>query len=360
MALHQVKLPKSAAHLFHIVALQRKLLKALADPTLNAATIDIPWVQKVWNRMDTEWVRKFCRGGQNSVLHPLKVIAGANSTARQTLYVEFCRQNKVKATLDAGGDFQDLNALSGFTAQLVTAVKEFFHRSYKLLSTDAHRQWNGYEFDGNRSITNRGYKDDFCRDYPSKVVCPYCDGEIGTPELDHYLCKSEFPLLSCSPLNLIPVCGNCNDVVTAKGLRPAITLGPPRSTKDWLHPFFRPASNQVQIKLNGTPSDSIPQLHSPDSAEQIRLNNHTILIRSLSKRWTKTVAAYYDRLVGEVNRKRQGTTIDPIVKTVLDDHLAVRGKSPSSMVHAAVCQAVLDRRSGYIEEFTSPNVPALE
>ena len=44
----------------------------------------------------------------------------------------------------------------------------------------------------------------------------------------------------------------------------------------------------------------------------------------------------------------------------LEDHLESRGLDASSMVHAAVCQAVLDRRPGYIEEFTIPNVPVLE
>ena len=240
-------------------------------------------------------------------------------------------------------------------------MKEFFYLCYKLLSNDANRKWNGYEFNGGRSITNRTYKDDFCGDYPTKVVCPYCDGEIGTPELDHYLCKSGFPLLVCSPWNLIPVCGSCNDVITAKGDRPAITLGPVRSTDDWLHPFFRPASMQVEIKLSGTPKNSIPKLHSPDAVELIRLSNHTDLIQSLSKRWTNIAAANFDILVREVNRKLNATnSVESLVRMKLEDHLESRGRAASSMVHAAVCRAVLDRRSGYIEELTTPNIPTLE
>ena len=361
MALHPVELPRSAAQLFHIVALQRKLLKALADPSLDASVVETAWVQKVWSSSDPEWVRKFCLGGKESVLHQLKVIADADINARQTLYAEFRRQNKVETMLNAGGNFRALDALPGFTTQLATAVKKLFQRCYKLLSNDAGRQWYGYEFNGNRSITNRNYKDDFCGNYPASVVCPYCDGEIGTPELDHYLCKSGFPLLACCPWNLVPVCGSCNDVVTAKGDRPAITLGPVRSTDDWLHPFFRPASTQVQIKLSGTPKDSIPKLHSPDAAEQTRLSNHEELIQSLSKRWTNKAAASFDVLVREVNRKINAVnSVEHLVSMELEDHLASRGRAASSMVHAAVCRAVLDRRSGYIEEFANPNVPALE
>jgi hypothetical protein len=360
MALHPVKLPKSAAYLFRIVVLQKRLLKGLADPALDANRVDTAWVQHVWSMLDAEWVRKFCLGGQESILHPLKAIAAANPVARQALYDEFRRQNKVEAMLDAGGDFQDLEGLPGFTTQLAAEVKEFFIRCYKLLSTDAHRQWNGYEFNGNCSLTKRKYKDDFCSDYPTKVVCPYCDGEIGTPELDHYLNKARFPLLACSPWNLVPVCGSCNDVVTAKGERPAITLGPPHSTADWLHPFFGPASLQVQIKLSGTPKNSIPELHSPDPAEQVRLLNHTGLIRSLSTRWTNVAAAYYDRLIGKVSRDRAVANVDTIVMAELESHQADRGRFASTMIHAAVCQAILDRRPEYLEEFTTPNALALE
>ena len=43
----------------------------------------------------------------------------------------------------------------------------------------------------------------------------------------------------------------------------------------------------------------------------------------------------------------------------LEDHLESRGHSASAMVQAAVCQAVLNERSGYIDEFAAPNAPAL-
>jgi hypothetical protein len=363
MTLHPIKLPKSSINLFRIVLLQKRLFKALADPALNPNDIDSTWVQGVWHRMDAEWVRKFCLGGQQSVLLPLKAIAAANLTARRALYDEFCKQNKVVEVLNTGGNFKNLSGLPGFTTQLANEVKKFFKRCYKLLSKDANRQWNGYEFNGNRCITNRSYKNDFCSDYPTKVVCPYCDGEIGTPELDHYLFKDGFPLLACSPWNLVPVCSSCNNVITAKGDRPAITIGSPNSADDWLHPFFRPASDQVQIKLNGTPQKSIPILDSPDATEQKRLTNHTKLIQSLSNRWTRKVGAYFDVLVTQVNErvhKNPGKSHYDFVQIRLEDHIIARGKTASSLIHAAVCQAVLNKRPGYVEEFANPNTPTLK
>ncbi len=361
MALHPVKLPKSAARLFRIVVLQKRLLKALTDPAIDGDSVDTGWVQEVWRVVDPEWVRKFCLGGKESVLHPLRTISDSPLVARQELYREFCRQNKVRKMLDAGGNFRELNDLPGFTPQLTDAIKRFFGHCYKLLSHRRSRRWRGYEFNGNRSITNRAYKDAFCRDYPAKVVCPYCDGDIATPELDHYLCRSGFPLIACSPWNLVPVCKSCNDTVTAKGDRPAITLEPVRSTNDWLHPFFRPASMQVRIELSGAPQDSVPQLNSPDAAEQKRVSNHMDLIRTLSKRWTNIAAAHFDVLVRQVNRKVSADhSVKSLVSTKLEDHLEARGKEASAMIHAAVCRAVLDERPEYLEEFSNPNAPTLE
>ncbi len=40
-------------------------------------------------------------------------------------------------------------------------------------------------------------------------ICPYCL-ERSTETLDHYLPKSSFPLLSITPVNLIPSCDTCN------------------------------------------------------------------------------------------------------------------------------------------------------
>lgn len=360
MALHPVKLPKSARYLFRVVALQKKLLKALAQPGVHASIINTAWVQNVWCIQDPEWVRKFCLGGQESVLHPLRTIATANQDARQALYDEFRKQNKVAKMLAAGGNFRKIESLPGFTAQLADAVTQLFKRCYKLLSHNTESAWHGYAFSGNCAITNSAYKEDFCSDYPTMVVCPYCDGEIGSPELDHYLAKSSFPLLACSPWNLVPVCRNCNDMVTAKGDRLAITIGSPCCTNDWLHPLFRPASANAQIKLNGNPRHAIPQLYSADPIEQTRLNNHAWLIRTLSSRWTNTVTAYHDGLVREVNRRvNADNALATIVRMRLEDHLESRGKIASAMVHAAVCNAVLENRPEYLAEFNNPNPPRL-
>jgi hypothetical protein len=369
MALHKVTYPKSAVLIFRIVALQRKLLEALAQPGVKRTHISIAWLQQIWKYQDPDWVRKFCLGGKISALHPIKDIAGAHHAARQALFEEFNRQIRVRRVLEAGGDFQELTALQGLTPQLAASVKQLFGRFYQRLSHLESEQWIGYEF-GKRSISNRQYKEHFGELDPVMTVCPYCDGSLETADLDHYYAKSRFPLLACSPWNLVPVCKSCNNHITAKGDQPALTVGPPPSADDWLHPFFKPASQSVVITLSGTPRDSIPRLCADDASEQLRVDNHFDLINQakltkpsleLSKRWTNNASGYFDKLVRDATRKghSRGTALRAFVSEQLEDHIADRGKAAYSMIKAAVCRAILDRRPEYESEFLDSNPPGL-
>jgi len=360
MALHPLKLPKSASHLCRIVGLQGQLLKALADPSLAPQAINTAWVQGVWSRMDADWVRKFCQGGQEA---RIRAIAGASPVVRKALHDEFCRQNRLPALFRAGGDFRDLLELPGFDATLAATVNEFFKDCYALLGQSSRTK--GYALPGGRLITKADYKEQFRSGNPAAVVCPYCDGDLGTAELDHYYCKGRFPLLACNPWNLVPICKSCNDTTIAKGDRLALTPGPPRSSADWLHPFEFPASAGVRIQLTGNPSRSAPRLHSLDAGEQRRLDNHHWLLdrpeqprpsRYLSNRWTNAASTHFDVLVRRVNRRvNAANTIQSLVQIQLEDHEEERGRTPSAIVHAAVCQAILDQRPEYLEEFESSN-----
>lgn len=364
MALHPLKLPKAARQLFKIVALQKRLLRALADPALNATAVDATWVKSVWHQVPPTWVDKFCRRGQ---IERIRIIAGASATARLSLYEEFSRQNKVLATCLAGGDFRDIATLPGFNDQLATSVKDFFEDCYDLLGQSSRTK--GYHFAGRVIITKLIYSDAFCEAGPTQEVCPYCDGSIGNPVLDHYYCKSKFPLLACSPWNLVPICDSCNKAGTGKGDRIALDPGPPRSCVGWLHPFHSPASIHAYIRLDGNPRKAIPSLRSPDAPEQKRLDNHICLLdcldhtppsRWLTKRWTRTAAVRFDVLVRQVNEQLSATVSrDALVQRMLQDQKELRGQLPGAMVHAGVCRAVLEQRAEYVAEFSDSNPPKL-
>lgn len=58
------------------------------------------------------------------------------------------------------------------------------------------------------------------------TVCPYCNRDyincrgkdVSGAQLDHFFSKSDFPLFAICLYNLVPVCGNCNRVKSAKSL----------------------------------------------------------------------------------------------------------------------------------------------
>jgi hypothetical protein len=60
-------------------------------------------------------------------------------------------------------------------------------------------------------------------------ICPYCL-ERATETLDHYLPKSSFPLLSITPVNLIPSCDTCN--------RKKLDDPVHRKEDQFVHPYF--------------------------------------------------------------------------------------------------------------------------
>ena len=355
MALHPLKLPASSALLGEIVELLGGLLHELAKPDLVDTDVTTEWVQQVWVRLDKEWVRKFCLRGQ---LARIQAIAGAATPKRAALHDEFRKQNDFETVFNAGGDFRDLASVLEDDAALTNAVTDFFKQCYAFLG--ATNKWKGYVLPKGRTISKSMYSDDYRTDAPTREVCPYCDGNIGTPQLDHYLFKQGFPLLACSPFNLFPICQSCNDVATAKGDRPAISMTNPRSMKKWLHPLFRPATAGVKIKLNGTPKSWIPRLLAVDRVEQARLCNHTNLIKTLSKRWTYRAAATFETVIQKVQQEKSAmNSIEVVLTKIRADYEATRTRRSFALIDTAVCEAILEGRQNYFRELEDSNPPRL-
>lgn len=360
MALHPVQVPESARELRRIVAMQRLLLKALCVDPLEPGRVDQEWLCKVWKTQEPDWVRRFCRTRTFCVLEPIRALAGAPLQARKSIHDEFCLQNRVRIRFEAGGDFRVLTELPGVTEEIAKEVHRLFSRFYEFLGHETGANWNGYEFAGNRAIRRDAYVAAIEATNAAQLsVCPYCDGSNDEPELDHYYPKETYPLLSCSPWNLVGVCHHCNKLGAKQG-RVALTVDHANPADAWLHPFFRPASLQTQIRITGTPSDPNATLQSPNPVEQQRLKNHSELIPTLSKRWRKIAVRSFGVLVAEINARIDAqNTVASLVQIRHEDHLRTRGRSPDSLIHAAVCQAVLDGRPGYIDEFAYPNAPVL-
>ncbi|MCB2312087.1 hypothetical protein LGL55_11880 [Clostridium tagluense] len=88
------------------------------------------------------------------------------------------------------------------------------------------------------------------------TVCPYCNRDyincraekVSGAQLDHFFSKSEFPLFAVCLYNLVPVCGNCNRVKSAKSV---VFVSPFDNSIDWEKDisFSYSGSNLKDIKI---------------------------------------------------------------------------------------------------------------
>lgn len=69
--------------------------------------------------------------------------------------------------------------------------------------------------------------------------CPYCDQRIAST-LDHFLPKSDYPLFSVTPVNLIPSCSDCN---TGKRIE-----SPTSNEDETLHPYYDNVEDSTWLK----------------------------------------------------------------------------------------------------------------
>ncbi len=98
-------------------------------------------------------------------------------------------------------------------------------------------------------------------------VCPGC-GELSKPTtLDHFLPKDIYPHLCVSPVNLVPMCSECQSVKLKK-------IGDAATSRFFIHPYFDNFAAQQILHLEIRPPFDAPTFHfdaSPTlSAEERR------------------------------------------------------------------------------------------
>lgn len=84
------------------------------------------------------------------------------------------------------------------------------------------------------AIINSGIKS-------GRGMCPVC-GIDEISQLDHYLPKSDYPLLSVTPANLVPVCSSCN-CFEAKG-----AYSPKPLSECLYHPYFQDPPSCIWLR----------------------------------------------------------------------------------------------------------------
>lgn len=179
----------------------------------------------------------------------------------------------------------------------------------------------------------------------AREVCVLCGGPLGqTPEVDHWIAVSAFPLLSVCADNLLPICGECNST-SNEGDQPVHTQG---VFDDWFHPYLRPGHGALHL-------DYVLQTQSitcaaTDAADTARVTNLDKLL-NLASRWTREFKAEYAKqqsvLIGRERRRiargqaeHTQAEIRAHLLTVQDELVATE---PFHEVHRVLCAAMLEQ-----------------
>ena len=288
--LHKLNIPSCRSHLEWIVQLQQTLLAGLTNPALTPAGVTVAWVIAQWPGLDERWIINFCSrkdeitGLRQPMLAHMRTIAAFPANLKQELLAAFDNDqlfpqafaNPPQAHVLCGLAFLPDDAMgSAVRGLLETFYSPTFYRSigYRIPQPDNSL----IDFD------KTAFVERFDGENPNVQVCPYCDGSREGAQVDHFYPKSDYPALSCHPLNLIPICSGCNST-SNKGSKLPLTLGAGSPTAEWLHPYLRPASGTLEVRFETSTEGVVPALFSADPQVQVRLHNLEQLL-NLKKRW---------------------------------------------------------------------------
>ncbi|MEV0021793.1 hypothetical protein AB0H45_06110 [Streptomyces atroolivaceus] len=164
--------------------------------------------------------------------------------------------------------------LSGYEREIVSAAESFEEACRKVKLHELDRAdftpKPGNEEDVDDLIDM--YKRRMGPEYPGRPVydeirnirakCPLC-GVGSVRQVDHHLPKSKFPYLAVAPMNLVPICSDCN---YAKG-----EIYPHTYSRQTLHPYFDDIdderwlfANLVTFSESGEPYTAEPDDSPPD------------------------------------------------------------------------------------------------
>jgi hypothetical protein len=174
----------------------------------------------------------------------------------------------------------------------------------------------------------------------AREVCVLCGGELKEQEVDHWVSKANFPLLSVCGDNLLPICGECNAGDDTKGRKPVHSSG---NFADWFHPYLRPASGMLALEYQ-LPEMAISCV-AIQAADQLKVNNLNELL-NLGIRWTREFKAEHRKKQKEAaDRKQRGRGPHDLAELqawLTDYRDSLVQSEPNYEVHKALAAAMLE------------------
>lgn len=137
----------------------------------------------------------------------------------------------------------------------------------------------------------------------AREVCVLCGGPLDDIEVDHWIVKSNYPLLSVRAVNLLPACGKCNSSEN-KGTKQVHTDG---SFEAWFHPYLRHANGSIKMDYN-TQTRTI-SISSTTPSDDMRVRNIDTLL-NLTTRWTREIKAEYVKQQDDIIRREKSRVIN--------------------------------------------------
>ena len=354
--LHEIHPPACRVHLDWVVRLQGRLITALCQPGVTGAVIDEDWILQAVAPLDPEpaWLEKFCGWTHNNMitLERMRAIADLPDAAKQAILAAFQNDHLFARAFDAALQqpyrLIGVSNLAAFGPPVVVLIQDFFesfydpalYRGYRVpIDEQQYITFNRKDFLNSFDQANRDIEG----------VCPMCDGHRGNPKVDHFYPKREYPYLSCHPLNLTPICDDCNGPA-GKFEKLPLTAEHAEPMKDWFHPYLRSAAGSFCITFTRADGPTAPVLIGADPQTQARLNNLASL-SGLIVRWTKEInldTRLCQRRISKYKAKLGHTPTQPELLTQLSEW-AESAEDEAGILHFALV------RHAYFEEAAAGN-----
>lgn len=334
--------------------LQVHLLDWLCDPAVDAEDVKQANLQppRVPTQIEADWLWSFLQrlDSKRALLKRAQVLAGMSSVEKLSL------RDWGQSVVTLANQFQPNphawpQARPAIPNVAWLAFKELMNAFYeKGLRSGLPYKPNGAPV-ANGGVTYSDFVQAFRdahrlnHDPNAREVCTLCGGELGqTPEVDHWVAKSDFPLLSICADNLLPSCGECNST-TNKGEKPVYTND---SFADWFHPYFRHANGGIQIHYEL--QNLCILATAVNAADQTKFTNLDKLL-NLGTRWTREFKAEYAKqqnilIRREQRRREQGEM--PHTQAEIQVHIQniqadLLPSEPHHEVHRALLAAMLEK-----------------
>lgn len=330
--------------------LQEHLLAWLCDPAIGKADVTKANLQQLHalTPIEADWLWAFLEknDGQRALLERAQLLAGMSHAEKSALRDWGHSITALADQFQANPPVWQQNkpAIPDSAWQALKQLMEAFYT--KGLASGLPYSANGAPVGSggvNRASFVKAFRNEH-RPHPDALdLCVLCGGELGdTPEIDHWISKGQYPLLSVCQDNLVPICHDCNSSAN-KGEKPVHTAG---CFDDWFHPYLRSGHGKVIVDYRlETLGVTCAAVYQSDAAKVRNLDE----LLNLSTRWTRRFKAEYLIQQGDLKRlaeKKKQLQQGSVSRVEIQNHLQgeqskLSPERPWYEVHCALFAALL-------------------